>query len=320
MKRNEILSLTCLAALLVSLLISQTSAQAAAPRQGSGPVASMRLETTGLRTAVAPTSLNVDQTVTYALELSNLPTPGLTSIEFGCYFSSDLAAVDNITDGGIFGSADSNFLATTNGPLGDTFIYAVAGINKTTTGASGTVLHIDLTGLKAGSFDFNCRVRASTGGALFDIPFNVTTITVIDPTGDGSVVGVVTASKTVTITLTSGATTITGTANASTGAFNLSAPAGTYTLTARASGFLSAAGSAAVSSGIITTKSTIALVAGDIVASNLIDDLDVLAIGNNYNKSTPTEADLNNDGVINLLDLQILAPNYGKSGSIPPTW
>ena len=322
MKLREILRFTCLIALLLTLAVSQTNALAAAPRVASGPIASMRLETTGLRSVAAPTSVNIDQTVTYALELSNLTTP-LTSVEFGCYFSSDLARIDNITDGNIFGTAGTDFLSTINGPSGDTFIYAVAGINKTTTSTSGTVLHIDLTGLAAGTFDFNCQVRASTGGALFTVPFSSTTITIVNPTGDGTVAGVVTASKTVTITLT-GATTPTGTANPTTGAFSVSAPAGTYTIKASAPGFLDASGSAVVTSGNITTKSTILLVAGDIVttgtSTNTIDEDDVLAIGNNYNKSTPTEADLNNDGVINVLDLQILSPNFGKTGPIPSAW
>ncbi len=316
MKLKELIRATSLIALLLALAISPTGILAAAPRQSSGPIASIRLETSGLRTLVAPTSVNVDQTVTYALDLSNLPAGGLTSVEFGCYFNSSMAAIDNINDAGLFGS---NAVWTVNGPAGDTFIYAVAGVTqKATTG--GTVFHIDLTGLAAGSFDFNCRVRASTGGALFEIPFTTTAITIIDPTGDGTLAGVVTARKTVTITMVSGSSTYTGTANTSTGAFSINAPAGTYTVTARAPGFLSATGSATLTSAATTTKTTIALVAGDIDDSGEVDDPDVLAIGNNYNRSTPTEADLNNDGVINVLDLQILAPNYGKIGPLPSAW
>jgi hypothetical protein len=33
----------------------------------------------------------------------------------------------------------------------------------------------------------------------------------------------------------------------------------------------------------------------------------------NYNGSTPAAADLNNDGVINVLDLELLANNYRES-------
>jgi hypothetical protein len=35
-----------------------------------------------------------------------------------------------------------------------------------------------------------------------------------------------------------------------------------------------------------------------------------------YNTITPAAADLNNDGVINVLDLELLARNYRKTGPI----
>jgi hypothetical protein len=38
----------------------------------------------------------------------------------------------------------------------------------------------------------------------------------------------------------------------------------------------------------------------------------------NYNKAAPAEADLNNDGIINVLDLELLAKNYRKTG--PLAW
>ena len=47
-----------------------------------------------------------------------------------------------------------------------------------------------------------------------------------------------------------------------------------------------------------------------------IDQLDALTIGINYNNTTPAAADLNNDGIINVLDLGILAENYGASGAL----
>ena len=46
------------------------------------------------------------------------------------------------------------------------------------------------------------------------------------------------------------------------------------------------------------------------------DQLDALTIGINYNNTTPAAADLNNDGIINVLDLGILAENYGASGAL----
>jgi hypothetical protein len=36
-----------------------------------------------------------------------------------------------------------------------------------------------------------------------------------------------------------------------------------------------------------------------------------------YNTNTPASADLNNDGTINVLDLELLAKNYRKTGPLP---
>jgi hypothetical protein len=50
----------------------------------------------------------------------------------------------------------------------------------------------------------------------------------------------------------------------------------------------------------------------------VIDQFDAITIGINYNSSTPDSADLNSDGVINVLDLELLAQNYRETG--PLTW
>jgi len=102
------------------------------------------------------------------------------------------------------------------------------------------------------------------------------------------------------------------------GTFSLTAPAGSYTILATSSGFLSAQGSATIASGSTNTKPTITLLAGDIDGNNVIDQFDALTIGMNYNSATPSAADLNNDGVINVLDLELLADNYRATG--PLTW
>lgn len=100
------------------------------------------------------------------------------------------------------------------------------------------------------------------------------------------------------------------------GTFSFMAPAGTYTLVATASGYLSAQGSITPSLG--STMPTISLLAGDIDNNNVIDQFDALTIGINYNSALPTAADLNNDGVINVLDLELLAHSYRKVG--PVVW
>ena len=58
----------------------------------------------------------------------------------------------------------------------------------------------------------------------------------------------------------------------------------------------------------------ISLLAGDIDNNGVIDQFDAMTIGMSYNTATPAAADLNNDGTINVLDLELLAGNYRKVG------
>jgi hypothetical protein len=60
------------------------------------------------------------------------------------------------------------------------------------------------------------------------------------------------------------------------------------------------------------------LLAGDIDANNVINQLDALTIGMSYNTNIPAAADLNNDNTINVLDLEALAENYRAIG--PTAW
>jgi hypothetical protein len=129
----------------------------------------------------------------------------------------------------------------------------------------------------------------------------------------------VVASKPVTVSLYDGTNTLVTSVSANTdGTFSLTAGPGTYTVKATASGFLSAQGSATLTAGNTTAMPTINLLAGDIDGNNVIDQMDALTIGMSYNSATPAEADLNNDGVINVLDLELLAHNYRQTG--PTAW
>ncbi len=136
---------------------------------------------------------------------------------------------------------------------------------------------------------------------------------------DGTITGTVIASKPVTVGLydVSGVLVTSVTANPDS-TFSLTAPAGTYTIKASASGFLTAQGTATITAGDSSTKPALSLLAGDIDGNNVIDQFDALTIGMSYNTATPAEADLNNDGVINVLDLELLASNYRKSA--PQDW
>ena len=134
---------------------------------------------------------------------------------------------------------------------------------------------------------------------------------------NGTLSGQVIASKPVTVNLfnSDGSIASTVTANPD-GSFTISAPAGTYTTVASSSGFLNAQASVALADGASSTLTVITLLAGDIDGNNVIDQFDALTIGMNYNAAEPSIADLNNDGNINVLDLELLAGNYRKTGPI----
>jgi hypothetical protein len=134
----------------------------------------------------------------------------------------------------------------------------------------------------------------------------------------GVLTGQVHAEKPVTLSLyRDNAILVTSaTANAD-GTFNFTIPAGIYLVFAEADGFLGAEGFVTISAGGTSTMPVISLLAGDIDGNDRIDQFDVLTIGMNYNKALPSVADLNNDGIINVLDLELLAGNYRKAGFIP---
>lgn len=139
------------------------------------------------------------------------------------------------------------------------------------------------------------------------------------PLPAGTLNGHVLAGKPVTVELYDATNTLVASVPANPdGTFSLTAPAGTYAVVAKASGFLSAAGSATLTSGGTTSLPDVTLLAGDIDGNNVIDQLDALTIGMNYNTSAPAAADLNNDGTINVLDLEVLAANYRATG--PTAW
>jgi Ig-like domain-containing protein/peptidase M23-like protein/cohesin domain-containing protein/dockerin type I repeat protein len=156
---------------------------------------------------------------------------------------------------------------------------------------------------------------ASPTAASTSIPVSSPTPT---PLPAGTLNGQVLADKPVTITVSNLNSTpvISIPANVD-GTFNFTVPPGTYRILAEADGYLSAQGTFTVTAGGTTTLPTISLPAGDIDGNSVIDQLDALTIGMNYNSATPAAADLNSDGIINVLDLELLAQNYRKTGAIP---
>lgn len=257
-----------------------------------------------------PASVIIDETSEGSVMLNNVPLGGYASAEFTCTYDPSLISVTNITQSGLFGNDPVVIL---NGPENGSFLFAIAGSNGQRAEQSGTVFTFDATGLAAGSASLNCVVRVSFGGALETIPFTTAVLDVREPFG--FITGTVIANEPVTVELIDAFGTST-TVTDENGNFSFTTSAGQYLIRATAPGFLPAEGDPQVYSGITTQMETISLIAGDIDGNGVIDQFDALTIGMNYNSSDVPVADLNKDGIINVLDLEILAANYRANGSL----
>lgn len=260
-----------------------------------------------------PASVLVGGTSTGTVMLSNIPQGGYASAEFTCSFNPALVSISNIADAGLFGSDSA---AAINGPANGSFVFAVAGSNGQRATSDGAVFTFTVTALAVGEAEINCVARVSAGGSLTTIAS--TPATLLITAGEGTVNGTVLAAKPVTVTLYDGQTVETSGLVDANGNFTLTAPAGSYSAVASAPGYLRAQGNAVLTSGVTTTMPTISLLAGDIDGNDVIDQFDALTIGINYNLAAPAAADLNNDGTINVLDLEMLAANYRDTG--PTAW
>jgi hypothetical protein len=264
-----------------------------------------------------PAEVLVGGTSSGTVMLNNIPAEGYASAEFTCTYNPALIEVNNIADGGLFGSDPA---VAISGPANGSFVFAVAGSNGQRATVNGAVFSFNITSLAVGQAEVNCVARVSSGGALTTIASTPATLGITEPVAlDGILTGTATATKEVTVTLYNQDTTVQATAIAdANGNFSMTAPAGTYSVVASAPGFLRAQGSPVLTSGATTTLQVVALLAGDIDGNDVIDQFDALTIGMNYNLASPAAADLNNDGTINVLDLELLAANYRQTG--PLTW
>ena len=193
----------------------------------------------------------------------------------------------------------------------------VGSVTPTSETPAGTATQPPPSETPAGTITPTSETPVETATPTSETPVGSPTATAT-PLPNGTLTGTVLAGKPVTVSLYSGTTLVTSVTADGEGDFSLTAPAGTYTVIATASGFLSAQGSAVITAGGSSTKPTITLPAGDIDGNNVIDQFDALTIGMNYNSASPSAADLNDDGVINVLDLELLADNYRETG--PLVW
>ena len=260
-----------------------------------------------------PASVLVGGTSAGTVMLTNIPQGGYASAEFTCSFDPALVSISNIADAGLFGSDPA---AAINGPANGSFVFAVAGSNGQRATSDGAVFTFTVTALAVGEAEINCVARVSAGGSLTTIAS--TPATLLITAAESTVNGTVLATKPVTVTLYDGNAVETSGLVDANGNFTLTAPAGSYSAVASAPGFLRAQGNVVLTSGVTTTMPTISLLAGDIDGNDVIDQFDALTIGINYNLAAPAAADLNNDGTINVLDLEMLAANYRDTG--PTAW
>ena len=260
-------------------------------------------------------TITVDETAVVTISLNQVPEDGYASAEFTCVYDPTFVAISGVTFTDLFGSDPATAV---NEPQAGTFIAAIAGSNGQRAMLPGDVLSFSVTGLMPGTATITCAVRVSMGdGILIDLDTVVTTITVNEAVLEGTLEGQVLATKAVTVSLYDETSLlVTSGVAAGDGTFSLVAPVGTYIVVAEAPGFLVAQGPAVINAGEITTKSTVSLVAGDIDGNGVIDQYDAMTIGMSYNTATPDAADLNADGNIDVLDLEILAANYNASGAL----
>ena len=296
-------------AVLAFALATPSTAQTAPAAQDQSPFVSITL---------APSSVLIGETSTASVNLNNVPTEGFASAEFTCTYNPDMVEISAIAPTELFG-ADP--IAVVNGPQNGSFIFAISGSvgNKAT--SNGAVFTFSAKGLQIGQPVVDCQVRASTGdlvlAAISSTPASLDVIEDVPAPIQGVFTGQVLAGKPVTVTLTDQNGSVAGSVVANPdGTFSLSLPAGTYIAVASAPGFLRAKGTVNIVDGSTTTLQTISLLAGDIDGNDIIDNFDALTIGINYNGTEPAVADLSNDGIINVLELEILSPNYRQVGPL----
>jgi hypothetical protein len=271
-------------------------------------------------TSVEPTGILVGESAVVSVSLDNIPAEGYTSAEFTCTYDMSLVEASNIALTDLFGADSATAI---NGPASGSFIVAVAGSNGSRAMTDGVAFTFDVTGLATGEAVIACVARVSKGdNVLTEVASTSAILTITENGGgggeeDGTLTGQVFAGKEVTVELFDEADALVATTVADMdGNFSFTAPAGTYTVVASASGFLGAEGAATLTANETAAMPAVTLLAGDIDGNDVIDQFDAMTIGMSYNGADPAAADLNNDGVINVLDLELLAANYRLTGPI----
>jgi len=282
--------------------------------------------------------------------LTNIPLEGYTSAEVTCNYDVKSVVVEDIVALDAFGTDPVSVKNEQENKL----IFAIAGSNgQKTHSPTGVEIQVQTVNPDKDSSIFKatarspdprllpsgneslansavqtgttitCLVRVSTGdGLLLDLEPVSVILDFTPPPSEGRLTGQILVSsekKVATVNLYDAQNVSVATTSVdSNGEFALTAPAGTYTIVATADGFLRAEGSVTIVSDETSVMPVVTLLAGDIDGNDVIDQFDAMTIGINYNSASPTAADLNSDGTINVLDLELLAANYREIG--PVSW
>ena len=295
------------------------------PATGSGDYAltleKIIITLPSVSTTVNPASLTQGESATVTANLNDIPDGGYSSVEFTCTYPVDLVSVGNIVATDLFGP---NPVTALSGPTNGSFIFAIAGSNGQMATTDGAAFTFDITALLVGDAVIECKAKIPEGEGLKDLESTgPATLKIIDKVG--TINGKALALKAVTVRLFDAEGTVVATATPDiSGVFSITALAGAYTLSAEASGYLKAENTAVVVlEDAVTDMQVATLLAGDIAGDSgnpdgTIDQFDAMSIGMNYNGTNPEIADLNADSIINVLDLELIANNYGATA--PQNW
>jgi hypothetical protein len=331
--------LLCLLALAVPSPAKSEAGETPTPSTTTPPAGGF------VSTEANPTNLHIGETALVSVKLNNVPVEGYKSVEFTCTHDGTRVEKSNIAVTDLFGAEP---VVAIHDPQNGTFIVAIAGANSNRAMTSGTAFTFSAKGLQAGQSAVQCTARVSKGDNLaIDVPSIGADLTILEadasptpfvpatpgehehptaaspalesptpaPSLNGSLSGQILASKPVTVRLLDdNQVEITSVFANPDGTFTMTPLPGNYILVATASGFLSHQGSVTITAGNPTVFPAASLLAGDVDGNNVIDQFDALTIGMSYTSSTPEAADLNNDGVIDFLDLELLAENYRQTG------
>jgi hypothetical protein len=183
MKAKRLFQILILLALLL-IPLGNMSANAGSARQTTASGSGFNILTIqgivdnepSVTTSVYPSSINVGQTATVTVSLSNVPAEGYTSAEFTCAYDASVVQISNIAVSGLFG-ADS--VVAMNGPQNGSFLVAIAGSNSSKATTSGAAFTFTVTGLQAGQSAISCTVRVSKGdNVLTSLPSTETNLIV----------------------------------------------------------------------------------------------------------------------------------------------